>query len=176
MTEREIWERGEPLIVAGFDGSAGSTAALDAALVEARRRGGRLRIVTAWRVPAPVAGFAFTAMTVGRIYDDLHDIARDGARQLVATALDHIGPGPGVPVETAVVEGTAADVLVDASADAELLVVGRRGHNKLVELLLGSTAHGCVGHANCPVLVVPCGTHSTPVVRPEPAVSIGARS
>jgi nucleotide-binding universal stress UspA family protein len=61
---------------------------------------------------------------------------------------------PAVTVETAVVEGPAAGVLVNMSADADLLVVGSRGLGAVSELLLGSVSHQCVRDAPCPVTVV----------------------
>jgi nucleotide-binding universal stress UspA family protein len=61
---------------------------------------------------------------------------------------------PAVNVETAVIEGLPAQVLVDMSADADLLVVGSRGRGGFSELLLGSVSQQCVHHARCPVTVV----------------------
>jgi nucleotide-binding universal stress UspA family protein len=61
---------------------------------------------------------------------------------------------PSVEVETTVVEGQPARVLVDMSADADLLVVGSRGLGGFSGLLLGSVSQQCVHHAHCPVTVV----------------------
>ena len=61
---------------------------------------------------------------------------------------------PAVNVETAVIEGPPAQVLVDMSVDADLLVIGSRGRGGFSELLLGSVSQQCVHHARCPVTVV----------------------
>jgi nucleotide-binding universal stress UspA family protein len=53
-----------------------------------------------------------------------------------------------------VAEGPAADVLVRAAADAELLVVGSRGHGEFRGLLVGSVALACAMHGAGPVMVV----------------------
>jgi len=43
--------------------------------------------------------------------------------------------------------------LLDASREADLLVVGSRGHAGFKHALLGSTAHQCARHAECPVVI-----------------------
>jgi nucleotide-binding universal stress UspA family protein len=65
-------------------------------------------------------------------------------------------PLAGVRVQpTVVADRHPAEALVDLSADADLLVVGSRGHGGFGELLLGSVSHAVVLHAVCPVVVVP---------------------
>ena len=62
---------------------------------------------------------------------------------------------PAVDVRTSVEEGkNPAEVLIDRSAEADLLVVGSRGHGGFIGMLLGSVSQHLVAHANCPVVIV----------------------
>ncbi len=53
-----------------------------------------------------------------------------------------------------VVEANPAAALIDMCRDAQLLVVGSRGHGAFAGMLLGSVSQHCVQHACCPVVVV----------------------
>lgn len=57
-------------------------------------------------------------------------------------------------VQTEIAYGHPAQVLVDATRDADLLVVGHRGHGAFTGMLLGSVSMYCVTNAACPVVVV----------------------
>jgi nucleotide-binding universal stress UspA family protein len=57
-------------------------------------------------------------------------------------------------VESRLVQGHPRNTLIEASRDADMLVVGRRGHGGFGGLLLGSVSSAMVAHAHCPVLVV----------------------
>jgi nucleotide-binding universal stress UspA family protein len=54
--------------------------------------------------------------------------------------------------------GSPARVFIEESADAEMLVLGSRGHGGFVGMLLGSVSSACVQHAQCPVLIVRHGS------------------
>lgn len=64
----------------------------------------------------------------------------------------------GITIEQRVVKAHAAQALIDASTDAELVVVGSHGHAGVAGTLLGSVSQRVAMHAQCPVLIVrePC--------------------
>ena len=83
-----------------------------------------------------------------------YDPAAD-ARHVVDQALEQVQPDyPDVDVQISVVEGHPAPVLVEVSRDADLLVVGCRGHGAFAGMLLGSVSEHCATNAHCPVLVM----------------------
>lgn len=84
---------------------------------------------------------------------------------MLRTAVERVLAGADTPqVQPHVVHGHPARALLDAASDAELLVVGSRGHGGFTGMLLGSVSHHLIAHAPCPVLAV----HSTgrPAQRP----------
>lgn len=133
--------RGE--IVAGVDGSPHGLRALDFALTEAGRRGVPLRAVHGWAWPQ-VTGFGPADP------DSEQDVLRE-LRTLVAERQER---HPGVTVVTEVVHGHPVEVLKEAAAGADLLVVGSRGHSYFAGLILGSVSQALLHHAPCPLAVV----------------------
>lgn len=139
------------LIVVGVDGSAESIDALRWALEEACLRHSRLRAVHAWSYPIAFAGPGFSAPLDAELIDDL----RRNADQVLERALEEAGTaGAEVEIERAAPEGPAAQMLVEAAGNAELLVVGSRGHGGFAGLLLGSVSQQCAHHAPCPIVIV----------------------
>ena len=134
-------------IVVGFDGSDGSRRALRWALEEARARGAPVHIVHAWQYP--YAG-DYMALT-----DTVFAGVEEAAGQTLEDALVEARCAPDVEVSGEVVQGPAAPLLIDAAADADLLVVGSRGRGGFSGLLLGSVSMQCVHHSPCPVVIVP---------------------
>lgn len=134
-------DTGRPVIVAGVDGSAQSKQALRWAARQAALTGAELRAVIAWHLPE---AYGYT----GR------DYAADAAEILDKAVTGALGPDPGIPLVTQVIEGHPAAVLIEMCRDADLLVVGSHGRGAFEGMLLGSVSQHCVQHACCPVVVV----------------------
>jgi len=139
-----------PRIVAGIDGSESSASALRWAIRQAALTGATVDAVIAWHYP----DLATSGMAVGAI-EPAYGFFRENAEKIAADAVSStLNPASDVPVHARVFQGHAAQVLLDASASASLLVVGSRGHGGFAEALLGSVSQHCVQHASCPVVVV----------------------
>ena len=137
-------------MVVGVDGSAVSEAALVFAFDAAAARGVDLVAVHAWSSTAiDEALESFVEWDAGAA-DAVLAERLAGWRQKY----------PQVSVRRTVVRDGAARALVDASADAQLVVVGSRGRGNAVGLLLGSVSHGVLHGAHCPVAVVRPGTNA----------------
>ncbi len=137
-------------VVVGVDGSPESARALDWAARYAKGVGAGIRVVTAWHYPAAV-GPAPVGVAPAAVSGEVEQAKLAELDQAIGAAF---GGGVTVPVERKVAYGHAAQVLIDESKDADLLVVGSRGHGAFTGMLLGSVSTHCVTHAACPVLVV----------------------
>ncbi len=140
-------------IVVGVDGSAAAAAALAWAVGQARLTGAVIDAVIVWEFPV-MFGYRLPVPE-----PDWADLA---ARALTA-AIAHVR-ADGVEIRPKIVEGNAAQVLLEESAGAQMLVVGSRGHGGFVGALLGSVGQQCVHHASCPVVVI-----RDPVAGKQPA-------
>jgi nucleotide-binding universal stress UspA family protein len=137
------------IVLVGVDGSPESGAALKYAVAEANRRGARLRVVSTYFPEYSVHGRTepVTASETGVEVDLEQEI-----RHVVEDAL--AGDALPQPAEIVVAAGPAAGVLIDASGEVDVLVLGHRGRGGFASMLLGSVSLQCVLHARCPVIVV----------------------
>jgi nucleotide-binding universal stress UspA family protein len=137
-------EPDRPTIVAGIDGSPSSLAALEWAARQADLTGSALVVVAAWQLPGTYAAAGITDN-----YDPAAEMQTVLDRSLHAIQHHHRT----LQATGRVIEGYPGPALVDASRDANLLVVGSRGHGEFADILLGSVGLHCATHAHCPVLV-----------------------
>src|SRR5215472_9993301 len=138
-------------ITVGVDGSHRGHKALDWAMREAALRKIPLTVLAVHQVmasywtgnPLPVPGDA----------PELEKV-RIAVEHAVAEAAEGLGAEQPQVTVTAI-NGFAAQALIDASADSDLVVVGNRGGGGFPRLSLGAVASQVVHHAHCPVVVVP---------------------
>ncbi len=139
-----------PVVIVGVDGSAESVAALKWAARYQAATGGTVRAVLSWHFPA-AAGPAPVGVAPKQISDEVRASMLENLTKAITEAYGSPAPER---VETKVEYGHPAQVLVDASEHADLLVVGHRGHGAFTGMLIGSVSIHCVTHAHCPVVVV----------------------
>jgi nucleotide-binding universal stress UspA family protein len=131
-------------IVVGTDGSLSADAAVLWAVDEADRRNAELVVVHAWEYPY--------SSELGS--PQAYDLTRVDAALVLERSVEQCRDRGGGTVDGRLVEGPAAKALLDASADADLVVVGSRGRGGFRSLLFGSVAHTVAAHSTRPVVVV----------------------
>lgn len=153
------WAEGGELgrVVVGVDESDASHDALDIAFGEARRRRARLVVLHAWRLPT--------------VYDDI-SYSESAVEEWLATATDEMHKTlapfretfPDVEVEVDLKHEFVGPALVEAAANTDLMVVGRRGHGAPMGIYLGSLARMLIREAKSPVMVAPQHRRGAPKV------------
>ncbi|WP_433293609.1 universal stress protein [Actinoplanes sp. CA-030573] len=136
-------------IVVGVDGSTGSRRALTWAAAEAADHGANLFVINVWEhTLLPPAG----SVTVSEHY--VPEPSQSTTDQLVQLIRQELGDEPPLAVQAQVKQGRPAKVLIEESTDADLLVVGVRGHGGFAGLVLGSVSQHVAAYAKCPVAVI----------------------
>ncbi len=136
-------------IVVGVDGSPPSRKALTWAAAEAADHGADLVVLTAWEptlLPPMGSG--------GVPPSPVPDPGQRATEDLLTVVKEELGEDPPVLVQPRVKQGNPAQVLIEQSSDADLLVVGTRGRGGFRDLLLGSVSLHVAAHAKCSVAVV----------------------
>jgi nucleotide-binding universal stress UspA family protein len=132
-------------VAVGVDFSPGSLLALEFAFAQAASRRVNLHVVRAWTPPNPrwsPPGTDLAEFTVAE-----------------RAAVDEMLAGwqakyPAVTVTAEVVADSPAHCLVNASRNAQLVIVGSRGRGGFLGLLLGSVSQQLLHHSHCPVAIV----------------------
>ena len=140
-----------PGIIVGVDGSGHSQRALEWAMKEAGMRHAPLTVLTVH--PAIVGYFGGVVTSAGdlELTEQTQAAVKVEADRVLA-GLD--GPHP-ESVTVKAVHGFPVEEIINASKDADIVVLGSRGVGGFSRMLMGSTAGQVVQHAQCPVLIVP---------------------
>ncbi|MDX3580694.1 universal stress protein [Streptomyces europaeiscabiei] len=134
-------------VVVGVGERPTSSAAVRFAFDEARRRGAEVEALRAWRCPAhETTDHPLLAGEPARVHEE------QAVKALEAALQD--APAD-VRLHRRTVEGHARNMLVDASRDADLLVIGAKRRQRHFGLQLGRVTHGVLHHSACPVVIVP---------------------
>ena len=139
-------------VVSGVVDEQQSRQVLRSALLEARSTGRPLKVLHAWSTAY--------ASPAGEL-DDLEGWCKERAEaqqlamQRLTQALDEDVDEAPVRAVVESLNGDPGDLLVRASAEAGLLVVGARSHGALLGAVLGSASTHVLKHASCPVMIVP---------------------
>ena len=137
MTDSNHVNHGKKIVI-GFDGSDGSRAALDWAAHEAVLRDVELEAVRAWTPGEFGTDEEMGEYTQSHLEKELSDIVTDPAVRWSAVAE----------------RGAAAKILLERAKEAQMLVVGSRGHGTISGLLLGSVSSQVATHSGSPVVVI----------------------
>ena len=138
-------------IVVGIDGSGHSQRALEWAVKEAAVRHAPLTVLTVHQAVVGYFGGVVEYPGDATLTARAQAAAQEETDKVLA-ALD--GPRPD-PVEVKAVNGFPEEVLINASKDADMMVLGARGAGGFARLLMGSVSSQVSHHAHCPVVIVP---------------------
>ncbi len=146
-------------ILVAVDGSEES----DAAIIWATREAAVHRVpLTLLHAVAPIV----VGWPVGQLYKEMPDWQKDIADSVITyarkTALEGVDGSEPPEVRAEIVYANAVSTLIEASKQAQLVVVGSQGIGALGRLLLGSVSSALVQHAHCPVAVIRSGEDAVP--------------
>ncbi|MDQ0735077.1 universal stress protein [Arthrobacter agilis] len=133
----------ERVVVVGVDGSLSSVTALQLAAQFVPAAGDVIHAVAAWHYPLAFGLYAPTGWNP-------QDQAEEVLDRALAIAFHDEAP---CRVERLVLQGPPAEILIEKSKSASLVVVGSRGHGGFAGLLLGSVSSAIAERSACPVLI-----------------------
>ncbi|WP_443041540.1 universal stress protein [Streptomyces sp. B21-083] len=140
-----------PVLLA-VDGSPAGEAAVEFAFAEASLRGVDLLALHVWNTRSERAyegpGDPLNAVV------DIERLRQEEQRLLDETVAPWKERHPRLVVERRLVRSRVRPALIEASRDAQLVVVGARGRGGFTGLLLGSVSQALLHHAHSPVAVV----------------------
>ncbi|MFF3615540.1 universal stress protein [Streptomyces sp. NPDC002580] len=142
---------GREIVVGQQGGPEDGAAGLRFAFETAAARGASVRVARAWSLPP---AFAYSPGSL-RLLDEAGGLEPYEKKALAEALRPWRERFPDVPVIEHIEMGSAGQVLLSLSGQAQLMVVGRRAERSAVGARIGSVAHAVMHHAPCPVAVVP---------------------
>jgi nucleotide-binding universal stress UspA family protein len=145
-------------ILVGVDGSDHSRCAVRWAMQEAALHQAPLTVMTVRPAEARPATMFFWGLHIHADNGQNEDLVRNAVKELADQVASEVhGTLPEITVSVAT--GNPAEELVNASRDADMLVVGSRGTGGFGRLVLGSVSSQVTHHAVCPVVIIPSVAH-----------------
>ena len=138
------------VILVGVDGSDMAVNAVRWAAKTAKLEGADLKIVSAYTTTTSdyAPGLVIPQDVIDAIRGEVSKYVQDAAKVAEEVA-------PGLTIHGSIAEGDAAHVMIDFSADAEMVVLGSRGLGGLKGLFLGSVSTSVAAHAKTKVVIIP---------------------
>jgi nucleotide-binding universal stress UspA family protein len=138
-------------IMFATDGSAHSEKSLEYTKTIAQKLGAKVLVFHAC---PPMPGY-IELLPYDEPYQEAVAKGMEYGREIVDKAAEMLNQA-GVSTETEVVEGSAAQAILDMAEKlgVDLIVVGAKGEAEVAGVLMGSVSHRVVTHAKVPVLVV----------------------
>jgi nucleotide-binding universal stress UspA family protein len=141
-----------PGIVVGVDGSPNSERALGWAMQHAGALRASLTVLTVHEVPKSYWGHI---PVVGPADELALQSQRGAATALVEQVATGLGEAAPASITIRAVSGFVVEEVVQASSEADMVVLGARGSGGFARLLVGSVSSQVVEHASCPVVIIP---------------------
>ena len=139
-----------PGIIVGVDGSSHSRKALERAITEAVAHHAPLTVLAVHQAVDDVYGLPSHYPDDAALTEKTQEAAQAEIEQVLAASATRPES-----VTVKAVHGLPVDELVNASSDADMLVLGRHGRGDFALLVRGSTSTQVANHAHCAVLIVP---------------------
>ncbi len=140
-------------MIVAIDGSSSCINALKWAKNNADDMGLSIHVINAWQYVYPTGDILVAGAALATLYPSFD--AEENARLLIKKVIEKcFGHEPPQNLTSEAINGLASHILIEASRDAQLLVMGSRGHGSFVDFILGSVSGVCAARAHCPVVII----------------------
>ncbi len=143
---------GMKTILAPIDFSPASVAVIAQATALAQAVQGRLVLLSVVQPPIITSDYGPLVENISEIIAAAERSAAERLEKIRTQVTPQV-----VGIETELAGGAPVQAITDAAArfQADFIVMGSHGHTALYDLVIGSTTHGVLKRAKCPVLIIP---------------------